>query len=293
MNPRAETALQYAQAGWPVFPLAPGSKVPAIPSAHPEGDPARGVCRGECSRDGHGVLDATTDRDKIAYWFRSERSDRNIGLATGAPGPDVVDVDVKHGGKGRETWQELHRAGLVQGYHAIVTTPSGGWHAYYAGSGQPNGRLDGDVDFRGAGGYVVAAGSTTPDGAYVVAGLEPAKREDHRLAGDPRALRTGAGPAGGGLRIVRGPDDDRGARLTRLVEFVAAGVPNDRNFRVFWAAKQAELHGLLDRAAEERLVDALLRADPSCDRSAEARRSIASGRRDAQREARPADREAG
>ena len=46
--------------GWPCFPLRAGTKIPAIPSAHPVGDPKRGICKGECGNPGHGVLDATT-----------------------------------------------------------------------------------------------------------------------------------------------------------------------------------------------------------------------------------------
>ena len=51
-------ALRYAALGLPSFPLAPGRKEPAIPAAHPAGDP---VCRGECGRLGHGFHDATTN----------------------------------------------------------------------------------------------------------------------------------------------------------------------------------------------------------------------------------------
>jgi hypothetical protein len=150
----------------PVFPLAAGSKLPAIQSAHPKEQGSE--CRGECGRDGHGLYDATTDPDKIRYWW-SKDPDRNVGIATGAPGPDVVDVDVKPGKSGVPSWGKLREAGLVNGYHAVVKTPGTGRHFYFEGTGQGNGRLpDHLIDFRGRGGYVVAPPSSDHRGAYEV-----------------------------------------------------------------------------------------------------------------------------
>ena len=73
-----ETALAYAAIGWPVFPCRPGSKEPATRN---------------------GFHDATTDHAQIREWWRRE-PDRNVAIATGAPGPDVVDVDVREDGSG-------------------------------------------------------------------------------------------------------------------------------------------------------------------------------------------------
>ena len=95
-----DAALAYADAGWPVFPVAPGGKAPALPAAHPPGDPAAAACQGECGRDGHGFRDATTDPGKIREWWGGGHAGRNVGIATGAPGPDVVDVDVREDGSG-------------------------------------------------------------------------------------------------------------------------------------------------------------------------------------------------
>ena len=60
-----------------------------------------------------GFLDASTDPDRIAAWWKSG-PDRNVAIATGAPGPDVVDVD-QHGeaGNGFAAWNQVKRAGLV------------------------------------------------------------------------------------------------------------------------------------------------------------------------------------
>jgi len=70
-------ALAYARRGWPVFPCLEGQKVPATR---------------------HGFRDATTDEQQITGWFGRDPG-LNVAIATGAPGPDVLDVDV-HGAAG-------------------------------------------------------------------------------------------------------------------------------------------------------------------------------------------------
>ena len=74
-------ALAYAARGWPVFPLKPRDKVPAIPK----------------TEGGSGFYDATTDPAVIRRWW--ERwPDANVGLATGAAaGFVVLDVDGPEG----------------------------------------------------------------------------------------------------------------------------------------------------------------------------------------------------
>src|SRR5580658_1295923 len=113
-------ALAYARRGWPVFPCQPGQKIPA-------------------SR--HGFLDATTNEWQITQWF-DRHSDRNLAVATGAPGPDVLDVD-QHGeaGNGFAALAQLRDAGRLAGATYYVRTPSGGLHAYFTGSDQRCGHL--------------------------------------------------------------------------------------------------------------------------------------------------------
>ena len=129
-------ALAYARRGWPVFPCLPGQKIPATT---------------------HGFRDATTDEQQITAWF-TRHPGRNLAIATGAPGPDVLDVD-QHGpdGTGFAAYARLRRAGLLTGATAYVRTPSGGLHAYFTGTAQRNGHLpDHHLDFRSAGGYILA-----------------------------------------------------------------------------------------------------------------------------------------
>ena len=76
MSGLAESAPAYGRGGYEVFPLR--GKVPAIANPHPPGSYQREHCKGECGLDGHGVLDATTDVDRILAWW-SARPAANIG----------------------------------------------------------------------------------------------------------------------------------------------------------------------------------------------------------------------
>ena len=64
-SPQLSQALKYAAHGWPVFPVVPGEKIPVTQ---------------------HGFKDATTDPARIRAWW-SANPGRNIGIATGPPGP--------------------------------------------------------------------------------------------------------------------------------------------------------------------------------------------------------------
>jgi len=218
-------ALRYARAGWPVFPCVPGQKAPAT---------------------AHGFLDATTDPDTITWWW-SRNPQRNVAIATGAPGPDVLDVDVRADGSGFAAFSRLKRAGLLDGASAYIRTPSGGFHAYFAGSQQGNARLPGHhLDFKARGGYVVAPPSQAGGRAYEL------------------VKRTGAG---GGLvwaavtRLLepqlhaeRPPRRAAGrpADAGRLAGWVASLAEGNRNDGLFWAASRALEAGLddLDQLAE-------------------------------------------
>jgi Bifunctional DNA primase/polymerase, N-terminal len=77
MSELHEAARIYARQGIPVFPLAPGTKVPLISAEH----------------GGRGLHDATTDVSRIDAWWTACPA-ANIGLRTGirfdVDGPDAI-----------------------------------------------------------------------------------------------------------------------------------------------------------------------------------------------------------
>jgi hypothetical protein len=252
-----QAALAYAAAGWPVFPCHIGRKVPVTV---------------------HGFESATTDPKRIAAWWRGQPF--NVAIATGAPGPDVLDVDVKPDGNGSAAFNRLKRAGLLTGAQAMVRTRSGGLHVLFAGTGQPCGRLPGHhLDFKARGGYIVAppsfvdADENGPGGAY-----ELLDRRDATGTLDWAAVRQLLDPPRQQMQRPKPPGRD--GDITHLVEWVARREPNDRNHPLYWAANQAAKAGALDAAAIEQLVDAALRAGLRGGEP-EARRTIASAARKA------------
>ncbi|QWF80462.1 bifunctional DNA primase/polymerase [Amycolatopsis sp. CA-230715] len=149
-----EWALYFAVMGWAVFPLAPGTKrQPAVKDWENR---------------------ATTVADRIRRCWAADRF--NIAIATKPSGLVVVDCDMpKHGETGPDGATALaalaeERGGPLPDTYT-VTTPSGGTHRYYrapAGTRLRNtqGVISPLVDTRAGGGYVVAPGSVTDEGAY-------------------------------------------------------------------------------------------------------------------------------
>ena len=168
------SALAAADAGWHVFPCAPGSKRPAL-------------------RENWQDL-ATTDPGRIRDWWA--RRPYNIGIACGQSGLVVIDLDVARDGpgagdgpdgpggrprldgpaSGADALQRLCRA-HGQPYPAgtyTVDTPSGGSHLYFTAPATPvrnsAGRLGPLIDIRADGGYVVGDGSLIDGRRYVARG---------------------------------------------------------------------------------------------------------------------------
>jgi hypothetical protein len=207
-----DMALDCAQAGWFVFPCQPGQKAPATR---------------------HGYLDATTDPDQVTKWF-DRHPDRNLAVATGAPGPDVLDID-SHGPavSGFPALARLHAAGLLEGATATVRTPSGGLHVYFEGSNQRTGHLPGShIDFLAVGGYALLPPSRVNSRPYRNLGnlrgrhgtldwdaaaslLEPSR--EHQ-----RPVHRHAGP-----------------QVEVLARWVADQRQGNRNAGLYWAANRA------------------------------------------------------
>jgi hypothetical protein len=238
-NPVLRHALAYARRGWPVFPCRPGQKTPATE---------------------HGFHDATTDPAQITAWF-ARHPNRNLAIATGLPGPDVLDVDVHPTGDGYPALERLATAGLTQDAAAWVATPSGGVHGYFAGSRQRNGHLArSHIDFRSAGGYVLAPPSVVNghqyrlthvtsqtaglDWAQVTQILQPDRRPEPRvprIAGD--------------------------VNVDRLADWLSRQPEGNRNHGLFWAANRAldaghddQLGLLADAARQTGLTDREIQA---------------------------------
>lgn len=139
-------ALALARSGLPVFPLQPRGKRPL--------DGLAG-----------GVHAATTDEDQIRRWW-TEHPDANIGLSPAPAGLFILDVDEK----GRDGSLSLFELEMEHGplpATLTVRTPTGGRHLYFRGEAPSSaGKLGHGLDVRGRGGYVVAPGSVTEQGAY-------------------------------------------------------------------------------------------------------------------------------
>ncbi|MCO1582033.1 bifunctional DNA primase/polymerase [Crossiella sp. SN42] len=184
-------ALDTAARGWPVFPLARRSKKPAL---HSEQDCHRtGLCA-----SGHLGWEqrATTDPDRIRTCWTA--GDWNIGLATGPAGLLVIDLDMPKSPdevlpdgwnrRGVRTGEDVlalvcERAGQpMPAETRTVATPSGGLHLYFAlpkgvqlrnTQGEKGAGLGPLIDTRAGGGYVIAPGSTTPNGTYELVSDHP------------------------------------------------------------------------------------------------------------------------
>ena len=163
MIPHLEDPLRR---GWPLFVLAPGTKIP--PKGHT------------------GRKEATLSEDQIAEWLR-EYPSCNFGIDTDSAGLVVIDLDVPKEDQdptelfGLDAWGALlHQYGINSEPRTYtVQTPSGGLHYYFTANPvlrikNSNSVVAPGVDTKGINGQIVAAGSKTPKGEYrVVRHVDP------------------------------------------------------------------------------------------------------------------------
>ena len=145
-------AQHLASRGWPLFPLAPGTKRPAIREWEQR---------------------ATTNPERIKRcWYEARFG---IGIATGPSGLVVLDLDPAATDDGPDGAAGLATLAAARGVALVptftVATPRGGTHLYYRtppGVRLRNtaGTLTPRVDTRADGGYVVAPGTVLPNGGY-------------------------------------------------------------------------------------------------------------------------------
>ena len=145
MNKLLEAALDYADKGWPIFPVR-ANKQPY--------------------EDTNGVLDATTSEKQIKKWWK-EHPTANIALDVGGANMMVLDLDPGHDMKELEE----NIGGKLKRTKLAARTPRGGMHLYYE-------LADGEVvppsaskvakkmDIRSFHSYVLLEPSKTPDGVY-------------------------------------------------------------------------------------------------------------------------------
>lgn len=156
-----KAAARAAGNGWRVFPAVPHGKTPAIPDWENA---------------------ATTDLDQITAWWWA--APWNVAVSTGRSGLLVIDLDARcaaaaqsRSASTRKGYDMLRRLATAAGEPPpidtyTVATP-GGLHLYFR---QPEGvrlrntqgALGANVDSRGEGGYVIAAGSVRAAGIYRV-----------------------------------------------------------------------------------------------------------------------------
>jgi hypothetical protein len=237
-------ALAAAARGWHVHPLRPGGKASAL---HGEN-----ACphTGECA-DGHVKWEqrATTDPDRIrAAWSAGAF---NVGIAPGPSGLVVVDLDVPKEPEqkassaapcGATSFLALcERAGEPWPTTYTVRTPSGGMHLYF--TTPPGIHLHNTartvapyVDTRAWGGNVVAAGSTTPQGAYEVADDAPVTALPAWLLS--RLQNPSAPAAAPAPLLIRGQATRRATvALERETAAVCGASEGDRNNRLLAGAR--------------------------------------------------------
>lgn len=193
-------AIEYAGKGWCIFPCGL-DKTPLT---------------------AHGLNDATTDPTTITTWW-TEMPTANVAVNCGLSGLAVIDLDVKHGTNGLETWTGL---GIEPDGAWISETPSGGNHFIFAGDvSSTTGKIGPGIDTRGRGGYILLPPSKTATGVYEkfgewtgeMPGPIPARLVDMLKA--PKKPTTNTPTDGPNLaRLVKGgaPEGERNDSIFRL-----------------------------------------------------------------------------
>ncbi|GAA1828791.1 hypothetical protein GCM10009836_03220 [Pseudonocardia ailaonensis] len=226
-------AERAAAAGLHVFPVRPGGKTPAVEAWETA---------------------ASTDPATVRRWWTARPY--NIGLAVGRSRILVVDLDTAHRPDDRPP---PHLAGCHGGADVLarlahfhrhevpttlsVSTPSGGSHLYFrmpygVELRNSQGRLGWKIDTRGAGGYVLAAGSRRHDGRTYRGNDEPIAELPDWIT--ELLLPANSDEGAPGLADGRLPARRAGAYLAAIV---------DRELTAMAAARSGTRHTARLRAA--------------------------------------------
>ncbi|WP_280404507.1 bifunctional DNA primase/polymerase [Nocardia brasiliensis] len=224
-NPFRDAALAAANRGWFVFPLRSGRKTPAsLRLRNLDGTP--------CTWPSY----ATTDTEQIRRWWAGQRT-YNIAIATGPSNLHVIDIDgTGHDGKHLTALRSA--LSVLEPIPATLTVRSPhGLHLYFNVPPPSRlhctvARLAPGVDSRGVGGYIVAAGSQTPHGAYQVVDPSPVAAMPsgliERLVPAPPPDLPAPWPSSVGAYVA--------AVVTREASRVASAQRHTRNKSLFRAA---------------------------------------------------------
>lgn len=260
-------ACSAAGRGWPVFPLQPYGKRPAI-RAWPQ--------------------QATTDVDQLATWWN--RAPYNVGIACGPAGLLVVDLDRRPGPtdladsvptSSTTLLAELAgKAGAADPRKTYTVATPSGEHRYFAvpavasngvADGQDHrrqvrssgrttaGALGPRIDTRASGGYVAAAGSVRwvrgHRRYYSVVKSDP-------VAPAPQWLLDALTPAASvrvGMPVAQ-PGPYVQAAISRETDTVGKAEPGTRNSRLFGAAVRLGQLAAAGLLTEQEVTGALLNA---------------------------------
>jgi Bifunctional DNA primase/polymerase, N-terminal len=235
----------------------------------------------------HGLHEATTNRARVlAWWTRYPLA--NVGLATGHAF-DVLDLDGPEAIAALQAFAREHDLALPGGGPVVRTgRAEAGWHYYLAPVGLARGRgvLE-QVDYKGAGGYVVAPPSWHVSGRQYrwVRDLDhPLPRLPSRLRAElQRPADRPAAPVVVPLPAAGGPGHPyaRAALATELAR--VAGAPRGRRNRQLWEAGRNLFNFVAAGALDERevhqgLLQAAERNGLLGEEPRQTRRTIASAR---------------
>jgi hypothetical protein len=214
-----------------VFPCWPGSKEPATR---------------------HGFKDASCDLERIELFWQAH-PDANLAVATGVPGIDVLDIDVKPDGDGFAALRRINATGLLVGAWARVQTPSGGRHYWFIGSQQPCRSFPrAHIDIKAKGGYVLVPPSMVNGRPYVL--LETQEVWNNGYGPEPYPLDGNSINALLRPELFHRPGAGRTGHIDSLAAWLAEQPEGNQNTGLHWAACRALEAGASDEDLA-RLID--------------------------------------
>ncbi len=248
-NAMLHAALWYADLGYAVFPCAPGRKCPLTE---------------------HGLLDATTDPERIEHWW-SENPSANVAIRT--DGLLVIDID---GGDNPWLADEPEKLQELACAPTSLTPRGGRQHVFRQPAGKrwrnTAGQLAPHVDTRADGGYILVAPSVVEGKCYRWLEDQGLDVPPDKLPQPPTWLveTLDAVPAANGAVMVRDgadanaiPQGQRNATLARLAGAMRrVGMSRTEIFAALLRVNIERCHPPLDQREVERIAASIARYAP-------------------------------